>query len=809
MIIKKTSQLISLGTCLFIQSANADIWTDFSKYQASEHRSLKSLPLHDLVLKTPTSEMAEIEQKLLKILNSSASTPSAKNYSLRMLNRMASDASVPSMKKLLSDDKMSSYARSILEVRLKDSKMARDLLLSELKNSPDHIKVGIISSLGRRGDKKAIPVISSYVNSDDVALVKAALMALSQIGGKEALEITTNAQLDSAQRQAAYLKASSQIKDQGSFFSLDNIRAPIGSDYVKNHGQSGWKGEYFSNPHFEGETSMERIDEAIHFDWKQGSPSSDMPKNNFSVRWTGTLTPPKSRKYTFFLNTDDGVHFSVDGKVLVNKLNGGYRDQVSASLEGNKPIQVEVKFREGGGDARAILEWDCPSMKDIIASRDKIINLPIVAQQRSMLENPEAMNAAQLERLIQSAGPSALQVGAFIQLLKLDTKAAQKVLSGRLKNTNDRSSASMIRAAMESGSKAMQTMLVNSLPQTGEHNQRAILGSLSDLKLSEYEKNVLALLPQASDKIREDIYITLGLIGGLDSFQPLYEACQKFPSRSVSLAITTLRVPSVDERLLKVAEDRNETLADRQSAIESLVLRQPTKAPALFSKLVQPDQDKDIRKAAFKAMENAGNKDNTLTLAKLIVSKDEMMRDAQRALKRLCIRLNDAYSIWGHSFKPMLNSSQDLKAKEALIAIIDGIPTGATVNFLKKVIMDHEHPLRPAALKSLKRWPNLEASKAWIALISKEDVNTEDLKAAESGIKRLLTSKMITESIDKKMEFAVKAIKCGPNADFKKNIVACYSDLERRDRGRMKGKFSSLMNDPDVGSDIKAILKSL
>ncbi|MFU8855275.1 PA14 domain-containing protein, partial [Micromonospora sp. SL1-18] len=64
----------------------------------------------------------------------------------------------------------------------------------------------------------------------------------------------------------------------------------------------GVQGEYFNNVNLTGNPVLTRVDPNVDFDWT-GSPGTGVPANNFSVRWTGTLTPPTSTTYTFSLLT--------------------------------------------------------------------------------------------------------------------------------------------------------------------------------------------------------------------------------------------------------------------------------------------------------------------------------------------------------------------------------------------------------------------------------------------------------------------------------------------------------------------------
>ena len=63
-------------------------------------------------------------------------------------------------------------------------------------------------------------------------------------------------------------------------------------------GESGLKGEYFSNEELKGSPALVRTDKHVHFDWGEGSFAPGEPVDHFSVRWTGYFVPKESGDYT-------------------------------------------------------------------------------------------------------------------------------------------------------------------------------------------------------------------------------------------------------------------------------------------------------------------------------------------------------------------------------------------------------------------------------------------------------------------------------------------------------------------------------
>ncbi|WP_029653315.1 PA14 domain-containing protein [Marinobacter daepoensis] len=123
---------------------------------------------------------------------------------------------------------------------------------------------------------------------------------------------------------------------------------------------SGFVGQYFTGTEFDNFIYSQR-DAQIDFNWGNGSPSSEIPKDRFSVRWQGWFTPPHasgSREYTFSTTTDDGVRLLVDNTVLINQWKNQSPSSYSASadLEAGTPVAITMEYFEFGWGATAKLD---------------------------------------------------------------------------------------------------------------------------------------------------------------------------------------------------------------------------------------------------------------------------------------------------------------------------------------------------------------------------------------------------------------------------------------------------------------------
>lgn len=65
------------------------------------------------------------------------------------------------------------------------------------------------------------------------------------------------------------------------------------------NGAEGLTGAYFANADLTGTPVVTGTDSQIDFDWTHASPVPGLSQGNYSVRWTGTLTPPRPGAYQF------------------------------------------------------------------------------------------------------------------------------------------------------------------------------------------------------------------------------------------------------------------------------------------------------------------------------------------------------------------------------------------------------------------------------------------------------------------------------------------------------------------------------
>lgn len=142
--------------------------------------------------------------------------------------------------------------------------------------------------------------------------------------------------------------------DKSNAIKTDALRTP--------DGKPGLLGEYFSDRDLKN-LKTTRVDPSVQFVWG-GEPAPGIAGSDYSVRWTGTVTPPESGEYTFATRTDDGVRLWIDGQLTIDnwtehgpKLDKGNPIQ----LEAGHAYSIKLEFFQGGGGAEVTLSWATPT----------------------------------------------------------------------------------------------------------------------------------------------------------------------------------------------------------------------------------------------------------------------------------------------------------------------------------------------------------------------------------------------------------------------------------------------------------------
>jgi HEAT repeat protein len=166
-----------------------ELLVDVAKYEYGNSRQPLA-EVDDFIRSASGSskKLKAMEESFIELLKSDA-TPAGKQFLCRKLSVIGTKESVPTLAAMLTQEATSpiepaDMARYALE-RIPGPEASK-ALRDALPKTSGTVKVGIINSLGARGDRKAVKPLSKLISDSDKEVAEAALSALGKIGGKQA-----------------------------------------------------------------------------------------------------------------------------------------------------------------------------------------------------------------------------------------------------------------------------------------------------------------------------------------------------------------------------------------------------------------------------------------------------------------------------------------------------------------------------------------------------------------------------------------------------------------------------------------------
>ena len=133
----------------------------------------------------------------------------------------------------------------------------------------------------------------------------------------------------------------------------------VPADVLTNENGKGLKAEYFNNVNLTGKPVFTRTDENVNFIWTGKKPAEGLGTENYSVRWTGVLTPTESGKYLLALTGDDGFRLFVNGKKVLENWarHASLTEKADVELEQGKKYNIVIEYYQGLFGADIKFEW--------------------------------------------------------------------------------------------------------------------------------------------------------------------------------------------------------------------------------------------------------------------------------------------------------------------------------------------------------------------------------------------------------------------------------------------------------------------
>lgn len=139
------------------------------------------------------------------------------------------------------------------------------------------------------------------------------------------------------------------------------LRSSVGPDAVP-----GLAAEYFQGIALEGDPALRRIDPRVDFTWTIVGPDRTLPRDWFSVRWTGDLVAPATETIDLGVRGHDGFRMWVDDVLLIDawtRRTGGTWVRPVALRQGRR-YHLRIEYHETRGDGRIALVWSHGAVQD-------------------------------------------------------------------------------------------------------------------------------------------------------------------------------------------------------------------------------------------------------------------------------------------------------------------------------------------------------------------------------------------------------------------------------------------------------------
>ena len=130
----------------------------------------------------------------------------------------------------------------------------------------------------------------------------------------------------------------------------------------KSMRQKGLSAEVFSNARFEGVPVIKKIDNKIDFWWFLNIPFKQLKQNDFSIRWSGYIVPPKSGNYKLGGMGFNGLRIYLEDSLIVKDdgEHGPLKKFAELNLVKGKAYKIRVDYYSSARYSIVQLLWSVP-----------------------------------------------------------------------------------------------------------------------------------------------------------------------------------------------------------------------------------------------------------------------------------------------------------------------------------------------------------------------------------------------------------------------------------------------------------------
>jgi beta-glucosidase len=166
---------------------------------------------------------------------------------------------------------------------------------------------------------------------------------------------------------------------------------PVPGVYLTNEsGSRGFSASYYRGRELQGTPALDRVDAEVNFDWQHGA--GPQLGSDFSVRWSGTLTPPVAGRYVVGFRGTGRFKLWLDGQPIAQSGSEGNSrtSQREVPLEAGHPYPVRIEYTQEHAMGRAQFLWhEAGARKDYLRAAHQADVIVAVLGLTSELEGEE------------------------------------------------------------------------------------------------------------------------------------------------------------------------------------------------------------------------------------------------------------------------------------------------------------------------------------------------------------------------------------------------------------------------------------
>ena len=134
---------------------------------------------------------------------------------------------------------------------------------------------------------------------------------------------------------------------------------PPGPPPVPTCAAGQFRATYWANRHLSGTPVRDRCESRVAYDWGEGSPSSSVPRDDFSARWAGLFDFARAGDHRFTVRADDGVRLWVGGRLVIDawRNSSATTHTATVALDAGRH-EVRLEYYEATGAASVLLGWE-------------------------------------------------------------------------------------------------------------------------------------------------------------------------------------------------------------------------------------------------------------------------------------------------------------------------------------------------------------------------------------------------------------------------------------------------------------------